>query len=128
MFLLSSDLLVKGSHSYLNLDLDLDPEWWPEYGIPIGSYVGGIPADVSALYDSTTGVYRRSYTNGQVLVNPGPAARTVNLGGAYYRADPVGGGFVPPSGDISGWRVDYTAVTSVTLGAGRGAILLNSRP
>jgi hypothetical protein len=128
MFLLSNYLLIKGIRSYVNLELDLDPEWWPEYGIPIGSYVGGIPADVSVLYDNAWGVYRRTYTNGLVLVNPGTTARTVNLGGTYYRADPVGGGFVPPSGDVSGWRVDYTAVTSVTLGAGRGAVLLNSRP
>ncbi len=55
-------------------------------------------------------------------------SRTVALGGTYYLATPVGGGDVPADGDISGWRVDYTAVTSVTLGLGRGAILLNNRP
>jgi len=128
MFLLASYLLVKGPRSFINLDLDLDPEWWPEYEIPIGSYVGGVPADVSALYDGAAGVYRRNYTNGQVLVNPGTTTRTVSLGGTYYRADPVGGGFVPSTGDTSGWRVDYPAVTSLTLGPGRGAIVLNSRP
>ncbi|MCX6032377.1 MAG: putative glycoside hydrolase [Chloroflexi bacterium] len=128
MFLLSSYLLVKGTRSYINLDLDLDPEWWPEYELPIGSYLGGVPADVAALYDAAAGVYRRSYTNGLVLVNPGATSRTVALGGTYYQANPVGGGFVPEDGDTSGWRVDYTAVTSVTVGAGRGAVLLNSRP
>jgi hypothetical protein len=128
IFLLSNYLLIKGARSYVNLDLDLDPEWWPEYEIPIGSYIGGIPADVSALYDAASGVYRRSYSNGLVLVNPDTIARTVALGGTYYLANPVGGGFVPADGDISEWRVDYTAMTSVTLEPARGAILLNSRP
>ena len=127
-FLLASYLLVKGTRSYINLDTGLHPEWWPEYEIPIGGYMGGIPASINALYDSAAGVYRRAYTNGQVLVNPGGASRTVTLGGTYYLATPVGGGDVPADGDISAWRVDYTAVTSVTLEPGRGAMLLNSRP
>ena len=128
MFLLAGYLLVKGTHSFINLELDTDPEWWPEYEIPIGGYTGGIPASVSALYDSASGVYRRAYGNGLVLVNPGPSAHTVALGRTYYRATPIGGGFVPPSGSTTGWRVDYAAVTSVTLAAGQGAILLNNRP
>jgi hypothetical protein len=128
MFLLANYLLVKGTRSYINLDTGLHPEWWPEYGIPIGSYAGDIPAEISALYDSAAGVYRRTYTNGQVLVNPGDTSRTVTLGGTYYLATPVGGGDVPADGDITAWRVDYTAVTSVTLAPGRGAVLLNSRP
>ena len=128
VFLLSNYLLVKGTRSYINLDTGLNPEWWPEYGIPIGRYAGEIPAEVSALYDNAAGVYRRAYTNGQVLVNPGTTARDVALGGTYYLATPVGGGDVPPDGDISSWRVDYTAVTSVTLEPTHGAILLNSRP
>lgn len=127
-FLLANYLLVKGTRSYINLDTGLHPEWWPEYDIPIGGYVGAIPADVSALYDDAAGVYRRVYTNGLALVNPGAETRTVALGGTRYLATPVGGGDVPADGDISAWRVDYTAVTSVTLGPGRGAIVLDSRP
>lgn len=128
MYLLSNYLLVKGTRSYINMDTGLTPEWWPEYEISIGSYLGGVPADVAALYDAGAGVYRRSYTNGLVLVNPGASTRTVSLGGTYYLASPVGGGAVPANGDTSSWRVDYTAVTSVTLAAGSGAVLLNSRP
>jgi hypothetical protein len=128
MFLLANYLLVKGTRSFINLDTGLHPEWWPEYGIPIGSYTSGIPAEISVLYDSAAGIYRRPYTNGQVLVNPSTASRTVALGGTYYLATPVGGGGVPADGDISAWRVDYTAVTSVTLEPGRGAVLLNALP
>lgn len=124
-FLLSNYLLVKGAHSYINLDIGLDPEWWPEYEIPIGSYVGGLPASAAALYDAAAGVYRRAYTNGLVLINPGAASRSVALGGTYYLATPVGGGNVPADGNTSGWRVDYAAVTSVTLAPARGAILLD---
>jgi hypothetical protein len=126
IFLLSNYLLVKGTHSFINLETDMPPEWWPEYEIPIGSYAGGVPANVAALYDATAGVYRRTYTNGMVLVNPGATARTVTLGGTYYLATPVGGGDVPADGDISAWRVDYAPTASVTLGPARGAILLNS--
>lgn len=128
MFLLSNYLLVKGTRSYLNMDTGLDPEWWPEYGIPIGSYAGSISADVAAFYDAASGVYRRIYSNGLALVNPTASTRTVSLGGTYYLATPVGGGDVPADGDISAWRVDYTAVTSVTLGPARGAVLLTSQP
>jgi len=128
IFLLSNYLLVKGAHSYINLETGLNPEWWPEYEIPIGTYIGAIPSNAAALYDAAAGVYRRAYTNGLVLVNPGTTPRAVALGGTYYLATPVGGGDVPADGDTSGWRVDYTAVTSITLGPGRGAILLSSQP
>ena len=45
-----------------------------------------------------------------------------------HLANPVGGGLAPEDGNTSGWRVDYTAVSSVTVGAGRGAVLLNNWP
>jgi len=128
MFLLSNYLLVKGTRSYVNLDIGLDPEWWPEYEIPIGSYEGGIPASVSALYDAASGVYRRAYSNGLTLVNPDAEPHTVTLGQTYYRATPVGGGLVPESGSTNSWRVDYAPVTSVVLGPSQGAILLTYDP
>lgn len=128
LYLLSNYLLVKGARSYLNLDVDLDPEWWPEYEIPIGSYTHGIPADIGQLYDDTADVYRRDYTQGMVLVNPGDTRRTVLLDGTHYLAQPSGGGVIPPDGIPPGWRVDYLPVTRITLEPGHGAVLLTGRP
>ncbi|HOU12916.1 MAG TPA: putative glycoside hydrolase [Anaerolineae bacterium] len=128
MFLLGSYLLIKGRYTYLNFDLDLDPEWFPEYSIPIGSPVGGIPANIAALWNAGWGVYTRAYSNGRVLVNPTATTQTVALGQTYYRATPNGGGFVPADGDVSAWTVSYTPVTSVELAPNRGAVLLNAAP
>ncbi len=128
MFLLGSYLLIKGRYTYINFDLDLDPEWFPEYEIPIGSPVGGTPANIAALWNAGWGVYARTYSNGLVLVNPTETTRTVTLGGTYYRATPNGGGFVPANGDVSAWTVNYAPVTSVELAPNRAAILLNAAP
>ncbi len=128
MFLLGSYLLIKGRYTYINFELDLEPEWFPEYGIPIGSPTGGTPANIGALWNAGWGVYARTYSNGRVLVNPTAAAQTVNLGQTYYQATPNGGGFIPTDGDVSAWTVSYAPVTSVTLASNRAAVLLNTAP
>ena len=129
MFTLGSYLLIKGSRTFVNLDTGLDPEWWPEYEIPIGSYSGAIPASLDDLYNAGWGVYARSYSNGMVLVNPGPGSKTVNLGGTFYQAEPSGGGDIPGDGqEPPGWTVTYTPVTQVSLPAGSAAVLLSSPP
>ena len=122
-FVLANYLLVKGVHSFINMDLGLEPEWFPEYEIPIGSPLDPLPADIDNYLDPS-GLYRRDYTNGLVLVNPGTVARTIDLGGTYYLATPSGGGLLPANADTSAWTVDYAPVTSVTLNPHQGAILL----
>jgi hypothetical protein len=128
MFLLSNYLLIKGRHTYINLDYSMEPEWFPEYEIPIGNPTGSNPVTIANLWNAGWGVYARTYSNGLVLVNPGAVARTVNLGQTYYRAIPTGGGIVPDNGNTSAWTVTYTAVTQVTLSANRAAILLVATP
>jgi len=60
-----------------------------------------------------------------VLVNAGGSPRTVNLGRTYYLAQLSGGGTVPSDGVLPPtWNVSYSAVSRVTLEAGRAAILL----
>jgi len=125
-FLLGCYLLIKGRATYLNFDLGLEPEWFPEYGIPIGSPLGGHPANVEALWRAGWNVYARTYSNGLVLVNPTATTRTVNLGNTYYRATPNGGGEVPADGDVSAWTVTYTPVSAVTLQPNRAAVLLST--
>lgn len=123
IFVLANYLLVKGVHSFINMDLGLAPEWFPEYEIPIGSPVDPLPTDIDGFLDPS-GLDRRDYTNGLVLVNPDTVTHTLDLGGTYYLATPSGGGFVPDDGDTSAWTVSYTPVNSVTLTPHRGAILL----
>lgn len=128
LFLLGNYLLIKGSHTYLNLELSPAPEWFPEYEIPIGSTQGGIPASISSLWRSDWGVYARSFTNGLVLVNPSGQSKNVELFQNYYQVIPFGGGVVPANGDISGWTIDYAQVSRINVGAHQAAILLVNTP
>jgi hypothetical protein len=133
MFALGSYLLVKGGRTYLNIELDLPPEWWPEYDIAIAAPIESAGGDIANLYDAANQVYRRDFDNGFVLVNPtnpwdgtGYTA-TVNLGGVYYLAVTSGGGEVPADGTRPG-SVSYSPVASVTLPPYSAAVLLNAMP
>ncbi len=128
LFLLANYLLIKGRHTYINLEFSMEPEWFPEYEIPIGSPGGDAPASVTDLWNAGWGVYARAYSNGLVLVNPTADARTINLGETYFQAIPHGGGMIPENGDTSAWTVTYTPVTQVTLPANQVAVLLAAAP
>jgi hypothetical protein len=127
LFEVGSYLLIKGNRTYLNLDVDLEPEWWPEYQIPIGSPLSDPPSQINELFQAVNGVYSRSFTNGRVLLNTGDTTRVVQLEHIQYLAQPTGGGFVPENGVIpSEWSINYQPVNQVTLNSGRAAILLNN--
>lgn len=133
MFALGSYLLIKSSHTYLNIDIDLTPEWWPEYDILIGAPLESAGVEIATLYDSTAGVYRRDFDNGFVLVNPtnpwdgtGSTA-VVNLGGTFHLAQTRGGGDLPEDGIPTG-TLTWQAVSQVTLQPFSAAVLLNAQP
>jgi hypothetical protein len=126
-FILGTYLLVKGSHTYLNLETSGQPEWFPEYGIDLGKATDALPQDISALWNAAWGVYVRHFEKGMVLVNPGSGTHTFNLSGTFYRVNPSGGGVVPSNGALPG-NLSYTAVTSLTLNAHQAAILLDQNP
>jgi hypothetical protein len=128
LFLLGSYLLVKGRHTYLNFELSAKPEWFPEYEIPIGAPVGGVPRSISSLWRSDWSVYARTYSNGLVLVNASDQLQEVVLEKGYFQALPSGGGIVPADGDISDWGVDYVPVTALRLLPNQGAVLLAEVP
>jgi hypothetical protein len=128
LFTLASYLLVKGKHSYINLEVSSDamePEWFPEYEIPLGAYSASAPLTIGELrVQVAEGIYARRYASGMVVVNPTGEARSLVLAGTYYRARPSGGGAVPEDGDVSAWRVEYEPVTRLDLPPYSGAILL----
>jgi hypothetical protein len=128
MFALASYLLVKGSRSFINLDVGLEPEWFPEYDIDIGTPSQPLPSRIEDLLDPAWGVYRRDYSEGVVVVNPGPSTHSFSLGRTYHRAIPQGGGVVPPEGRPMEWRLRSDRVTSLTLAPQEAAVLLNQHP
>ena len=127
LFVLGTYLLIKGTHTYLNMDIAMEPEWFPEYTIDLGSPIDPLPVTIDGFFDATSQLYVRHYAKGIVIVNPSADAHTINLGGTYYRANPIGGGLVPEDGTAPG-TINYAAVTSINLGAHQAAIVLNAQP
>jgi len=130
MFALGSYLLVKGSRTYLTVELSEEPEWYPEYGIPIGAPTQTAGSDIANLYDPASHTYRRNFDNGFVIVNAqdqSGTSATINLGGTFYLAKVSGGGLVTSSGTTTG-KVTYEAVTRITLPPYSAALLFNSIP
>jgi hypothetical protein len=122
-FVLGSYLLVKGSHTFLNMWIGAQAQWLPEYGVRLGRAVSPPPPSIEALR-RRDGLYERDYERGVVLVNPGAQARTIRLRGPLELVRPVGGGALPANADTRGWRLQLQRVSSVTVGAHGAAILL----
>ena len=94
-------LLAANGRSTFALHGDYTNEnWFPEYDLPIGSPLGAETKDVS-------GVHRRLFSNGIVLVNPTLSTLSVSLGGRY-----------------SGCGL--TDVSSVTMGPHTGLVLASA--
>ncbi|NDJ76160.1 MAG: prolyl oligopeptidase family serine peptidase [Chloroflexi bacterium] len=125
---LANYLLIKGDHTYINLDISQDVEWFPEYELPIGYALDPLPETVQEL-QNVVSLYAREYSNGLVLVNPDPAGTPITLmldGPMQLVTGTVGGGDIPEDADISGWRVELAEVTTVTVQPGQAAVLLRS--
>jgi hypothetical protein len=120
MFDLASYLLIKGAHTYLNFPLGIEVDWFPEYGIDLGSAI-----DPPGLRQQD-GAYVRRYAKGLVAVNAGDAPVRLTLDGTYERVLPEGGGRVPDSGQLpAGWGLAETPVEGAfTLSPREGAVLL----
>jgi hypothetical protein len=126
-FLLGSYLLLKGAHTYINL-AGSGVYWFPEYDLDFGAPASALPADVATYQFS--GVYRRDFAKGIVLVNPSAASVSVTLPQAYRQAQPTGGGATADAqldgnGNYIGGSVAFTSVTSLTLPSRTAALLLN---
>jgi hypothetical protein len=125
-FLLASYLLLKGTHTYINLG-GSGVYYFPEYDLDFGTAKAPLPADVSAYQSG--GVYRRDFDKGIVLVNPSTASVSVPLSGTYRQVQPSGGGAtgdaqLDTGGNYIGGTISYVNLTSVTLAPRTAALLL----
>jgi len=126
MFALGSYLLVKGSHTYVNLQINtqMKAEWYPEYGVDLGGPVDALPVDISSFFDTNTNVYVRHFANGAVYVNPDTTDYTVSLGTAHNKVVPSGGGVVPTGGATPG-TLALQRVSSISVPAHGAVIVLD---
>lgn len=124
LFALGSYLLIKGAHTYVNLETSGAPEWFPEYDLDLGSPLDPLPSDVSALSAPDGVSYQRRYGHGLVVVNPTEQPTSFGLDGVYLRAVPSGGGPVAADGTAAG-SLSYAAVDTVDLAPHSAALLLN---
>jgi hypothetical protein len=122
-FVLGSYLLVKGSHTFLNMDIGIEAQWFPEYGIDLGPALGPPPRTIDALRRSG-GMYVRRFARGIVAVNPGAAPLAFRLAAPATRVRPVGGGALPAGADLRGWGLRRVPVRGSVLVPAHGAVLL----
>jgi Hypothetical glycosyl hydrolase family 15 len=123
-FVLGSYLLVKGTHTFLNMWIGAEPQWFPEYGVDLGAPLAPPPANIEALRQPD-GLYVRAYARGLVAVNPGSQAARLALATPMELVRPVGGGGLNGAASTSGWGLRRKPVRgSVTVPAHGGLVLL----
>jgi hypothetical protein len=119
-YYLANYLLVRGKHTYLDYFASGPLEWYPEWGLDLGAATT-TGQKVDDLLQS--GVYRRDFEKGVVLVNPSSSPVTVSLGATFQRVEPQGGGAVDAAGTPPG-SIGTTAVSSIDVPANGAEILL----
>jgi hypothetical protein len=125
-FVLGSYLLLKGSHTFINMWIGAEPQWFPEYQIDLGPAVSPPPANIDSLRVAG-GLYVRHYARGEVVINPGASAASLTLGGSMRIVKPFGGGALDANADTSGWGLREVPVSgSVSVPAHGGVVLLTS--
>ncbi len=123
-FVLGSYLLVKGTHTFLNMWIGAEPQWFPEYGVDLGQGLAPPPANIESLRVGR--LYVRRYAHGLVAVNPGPSAASLSLAGPMKLVCPVGGGALNAAADTRGWGLRLGEVRgSVSVPAHGGVVLLS---
>jgi hypothetical protein len=122
-FVLGSYLLVKGSRTFLNMDVGLEAQWFPEYGIDVGPALSAPPRNIDELRQPG-GLYVRRFMRGEVAVNPGDTPLVLKLAAPAMLVRPIGGGALPADANIGGWRLRQMRVSgSVTVPAHGGVVL-----
>jgi Hypothetical glycosyl hydrolase family 15 len=125
-FVLGSYLLIKGSHTFVNMDIGSEPQWFPEYGVDLGPAVAPPPASIGALRVAG-GLYVRRYARGLVAVNPDERSHVLTLCGPARRVEPIGGGALGARGAPRGWHLRLVPVRRrAVLPAHSGLVLISS--
>lgn len=130
LWVLANYLLVKGDHTYINLETSQDAEWFPEYDLLIGHPVSSAAVSVQELQNSS-GLYARPYSGGLILINPDPSGAAITLSlenPMFLVTSTTGGGDIPEDVNLAGWGVQTAQVSTVTVEPGQAAILLNTVP
>lgn len=109
-YLLANYLLVKGTRTYLSYFVS-NLDWFPEWELDLGSAQKTAARASDLLWN---GIYRRDFTNGVVLVNPGTTPVTISLEQPLKRLEPQGGGAVASDGKVTG-RLGTAPVPVATL-------------
>src|SRR5205807_8680836 len=112
-------LLVKGSHTFLNMWIGAEAQWFPEYGVDLGPAAGPLPASVEALR-RPNGLYVRRYARGMVVINPGSRYLRLGLDVPMRLVRPVGGGALDSAADTRGWGLRLQPVTGAVTIPGHG--------
>jgi hypothetical protein len=125
-FVLGSYLLIKGSRTFLNMDVGAEPQWFPEYGVALGPPLQPPPVSVDALRTSE-GLYTRRYSHGIVAVNPDTRAHRLTLAAPAKLVRPIGGGALSANADTRGWGLQLLPVGhTVDVPPHGGVVLLSS--
>jgi hypothetical protein len=124
-FVLGSYLLVKGSHTFVNMDVGTVPQWFPEYGVDLGLPASPPRASIEALR-VRGGLYVRPYARGLVAVNPDVRPLRLRVPAGMRLVRPVGGGELPANASTAGWRLVLLRVAgpSVIVPAHGGVVLV----
>jgi len=123
-FVVASYLLTQGQHSFLNMDIGIHAQWFPEYGLALGSATDPLPADIDTLRDPS-GLYVRHFTGGLAAANPDDQPHTLTLSHPGRLVVPVGGGELDAAADTSGWALaEHPVSGAVTVPAHGGAIVV----
>ncbi|MGN6867110.1 MAG: putative glycoside hydrolase [Solirubrobacteraceae bacterium] len=125
-FVLGSYLLIKGSHTFVNMDIGSEPQWFPEYGVDLGPALAPPPASIDALR-TAEGLYVRRFARGVVAVNPDGRSHVLALSGLARPVDPIGGGALSAGAGTRGWGLRLVPVRGrVVLPAHSGLVLISS--
>jgi len=124
-YLLACYLLLKGRYTYINYFARKVLSWYPEYEVNLGKPLKPVP-DMDDLARGRN-LFQRQYARGEVWVNAGNKARSVEPGGLAWRVVPEGGGPVPGDGKPAG-NLRFEPVRKIELGPWSGAVLLYEAP
>ena len=100
------------------------PEWQINYGTPIDPPQKGNTVSVADYYDSAHRLYKRSFTNADIYVNPSgnDPSSVVVLPVTKYKVSLSGGNITELGGDGA---ITYVQIKSLQLGPHEAAILLD---